>query len=46
VLAATTFADGLVGTLAGVFNLIDEATQGNIKSGSDALNAFVSNPFS
>lgn len=46
VLAATTFADGVVGTLAGVFNIIDEAAQGNIKSGSDALNAFVSNPFS
>lgn len=46
VLAATTFADGVVGTLAGVFNIIDEAAQGNVKSGSDALNAFVSNPFS
>ena len=46
VLAATTFADGVVGTLAGVFNIIEEAAKGNVKSGSDALNAFVSNPFS
>lgn len=46
VLAATTFADGIIGSLAGVFNIVSEAAQGNVKSVSDALNAFVSNPFS
>lgn len=46
VIVATTFADGIVGSLIGVGNIINEALQGNIDSAGDALNAFVDNPFS
>ena len=46
VLTATTFADNFIGSLVGLGNIIYEATEGNINSGKDALNAFVDNPFS
>ena len=46
VLTATTFADNFIGSLVGLGNIIYEATEGNINSGKDVLNAFVDNPFS
>lgn len=46
VFAATTFADGIAGTAAGLANMIYEARQGNLDSGSDYLNAFIDNPVS
>ena len=46
VFAATTFADGVAGTAAGLANMIYEGRQGNLDSGSDYLNAFIDNPVS
>ncbi len=46
VTAGTTFADGVVGSLIGIGNLAVQAANGNINSGTDALNAFVDNPVS
>lgn len=46
VTAATTFADSMLGTIAGVANLATEAAAGNVNSFGDALNAFIENPVS
>ena len=46
VLTGTTFVDTFAGTAAGIINFGKEAIEGNIKSGADALNAFVANPVS
>lgn len=45
-LAATTAADSWVGLPAGLINLAVESFSGNVNSGRDALNAFISNPVS
>lgn len=45
VLAGTTFLD-TAGLLTGTFNIISEASQGNIHSAGDAFNAFIDNPYS
>ena len=46
VLAATTFADSMLGTVAGIFNVASEAINGNIQSASDAWWKFIDNPLS
>lgn len=46
VTAATTFADSILGTLAGVANVAVQAADGNVNSFGDALSAFVQNPLS
>lgn len=46
VLAATTFADSMLGTVAGIFNVASEAINGNIQSASDAWWKFIDNPIS
>jgi hypothetical protein len=48
-LALSTAADNIVGSVAGVANVISEAAQGNISGEHwfrDSLNAFVDNPVS
>lgn len=46
VLAATTFLDGVAGTVAGIANVIGESAQGKISSVGDGFWAFIDNPFS
>ena len=46
VIAATTFADGIVGTLAGIGNIIYDAANGNIDSWEDLGDSFINNPIS
>lgn len=46
VLAGTTFVDGVLGTFAGLANLIGDTAQGNIHSAKDVLFSFIDNPFS
>lgn len=46
VLAGTTFADGVVGSVIGLLNIANEATNGNINGGADVGYAFLNNPFS
>lgn len=46
VLTGTTFLDTFVGTAAGIVNLASKASNGEINSWSDALNAVVANPVS
>lgn len=46
VLAATTFADSILGTVAGIFNVASEAINGNIQKASDAWWKFIDNPLS
>jgi hypothetical protein len=37
ILAGTTFADGMLGSIMGIANVISEAAQGNIGSFKDVL---------
>lgn len=46
ILALTTFADGILGTVAGLANLVGDASTGKIGSAKDALWSFINNPFS
>lgn len=46
VTAATTFADSILGTVAGVANVASQAAEGNVNSFGDAFSAFVQNPLS
>lgn len=45
-IAATTFLDGIVGTLTGAANIITKSIQGDIDDAGDILTAFIDNPFS
>lgn len=46
VLAGTTFADGVVGSIVGLLNIANDAANGGINGAGDALNSFIDNPFS
>ena len=46
VLAGTTFADGVVGSIVGLLNIANDAANGGINDAGDALNSFIDNPFS
>lgn len=46
VLAGTTFADGVVGSIAGLLNIANNAANGDVNNGGDVLNSFINNPFS
>lgn len=46
VLAGTTFADGVVGSIVGLLNIANDAVNGGINGAGDALNSFIDNPFS
>lgn len=46
ILTTTTFADSMLGTIAGVLNVASEAMKGNIQSTSDAWWKFINNPIS
>lgn len=46
ILALTTFTDGILGSIAGLANLVGDAATGKIGSVEDALWSFINNPFS
>lgn len=46
VLAGTTFADGVVGSVAGLLNMANQTSEGNVNNFSELGYTFTNNPFS